>query len=414
MKVLVIGKGGRENAICWKLKQSPLLTDLFIAPGNPGTAKLGVNVAIEPSDITALKDFALKNKIDLTVVGPEDPLVAGIVDHFQSAGLKIFGPSKVAAQLEGSKEFAKEVMLAAGVPTAEYAVFSDKDTALKYVRDKKAPLVVKADGLAAGKGVFVCMKQDELEGAIPQAFDRFHSSKVVIEEYLNGCEASFIVATDGKRIVPLAASHDYKRVFDNNRGANTGGMGTVSPTPHLSKDQEEWVMQKVMRPMIDEMARRGTPFSGFLYAGLMITDDGIKVLEFNTRLGDPETQVILRRMDGDLLALLKAFVDGEETPKISCRSEAAVCLVLAAQGYPEAVKVGDEIKGVDKFDGDDRIVVFHAGTKDQDGKLYTAGGRVLCITANGEDVKGAREVVYQGVKEITFEGMHYRRDIGGN
>lgn len=413
MKVLVIGSGGRENTIAWKIKQSPLLDELYIAPGNPGTAKLGTNVPISVSDIDALRDFALEHKIDLTVVGPEDPLVHGVVDVFQAAGLKIFGPDSYAAQMEGSKDFAKEVMEKAGVPTAAYQTFTDRESAFEFLKSHKAPLVIKADGLAAGKGVFVCMSDEEARAGLEEVFTRFNGTKVVIEEYLDGKEASYIVATDGERIVPFARSNDYKRVFDDDKGPNTGGMGTISPTPNLSAEQETWVLENVMYPVIKELAKRGHPYCGFLYAGLMVSGDKINVLEFNARLGDPETQVILRRLEGDLLALLWALVNKDQNlPKISTSKKSALCLVLASEGYPNSPKKGDKISGLEEFDNDEKIVIFHAGTKVQDGDIVTAGGRVLCVTALDDNLDQAREDVYQATKKISFRGMHYRKDIG--
>lgn len=415
MNVLVIGSGGREHAICWKLAQSKRIGKLFCAPGNPGTGLIAENVPIRAADIEALAEFAEARAIDLTVVGPEDPLVAGIVDAFEARGLRIFGPSKAAARLEGSKQFAKEVMRAAGVPTAAYRSFECCEDALAYVRQQEGLLVVKADGLAAGKGVVVCRSAAEAEAALPELFTKFDSRSVVVEEFLEGREASFIVATDGERIVPFAASNDYKRAGDNDTGPNTGGMGTVSPTPHLHAAQEQWVVENVIRPTLTEMQRRGCPFRGFLYAGLMIAPSGrLHVLEFNARLGDPETQVILRRMEGDLLELLLSLTSQGRDPLPVMRGQdaCAVCVVLAAEGYPEAPRAGDVITGVDAAQEIPGVVVFHAGTKlDEQRGLMTAGGRVLNVTATGDTIAAARSQAYRALAAIEYRGKKYRRDI---
>ncbi len=413
MKVLVVGGGAREHAICWKISQSNKLTKLYVAPGNPGMKEFAECLPIKDSDITALKDFALQEKIDLTIVGPELPLSLGIVDVFENAGLKIFGPSQAAARIEGSKSFAKEIMTAAIVPTATYQEFIELQPLKDYLTANNKPIVLKADGLAAGKGVFVCQTQAEALEAADKLFTDFQAKKVVAEEFLKGVEASFIVAVDGRRIVPMASSHDYKPIFDDNLGPNTGGMGTVSPTPRLSRAQEDEVLVQVIVPVVKELERRGIYYRGFLYAGLMIAEDGtINILEFNARLGDPETQVILRRMDSDFLHLLEILTNGDELPEMKWHDHSAVCVVMASHGYPEKVRTGDSIEGLDKIKDHQDVAVFHAGTSHQDDKLVTAGGRVLSITAIGNDLQTAREKAYQALGKISFQGSQYRKDIG--
>lgn len=415
MKVLVIGSGGREHAIVWKLKQSPRVEEIYCAPGNPGTAALAENIPLAVDDLNGIKKFAVDTAIDLVIIGPEYPLTLGLVDVLKAAGIRVFGPSQAAAALEGSKSFAKEIMVAAGVPTAAYATFSDRAEARAYIDTHATPLVIKVDGLAAGKGVFICHSTDEAVSALDEVFDTFNAAQVVIEEFLTGKEASFIVATNGQDIVPLAASHDYKRIFDNDSGPNTGGMGTVSPTPNLSRVEEARVLDSIMRPVILEMANRGIPYEGFLYAGLMIAPDGaIKVLEFNARLGDPETQVILRRMDSDLFELLYALSSGAEVeiPQQIWSPAAAVCVVLASSGYPASSSTGDSISGIEQAEGIGSACVFHAGTSvNATGELVTGGGRVLNVTALGATVGEAREMAYRAADKIQFSGMQFRKDI---
>lgn len=415
MKTLVIGSGGREHAIVWKLKQSPRVAEIYCAPGNPGTAALAENIPLAVDDLNGIKEFAIDTSIDLVIIGPEYPLTLGLVDVLKAAGIRVFGPSQAAAALEGSKSFAKEIMVAAGVPTAAYATFSDRAQARAYIDTHVTPLVIKVDGLAAGKGVFICESTAEAVSALNEVFDTFNAAQVVIEEFLIGKEVSFIVATNGKDIIPLAASHDYKRIFDNDSGPNTGGMGTVSPTPNLSKAEEARVVDTIMRPVILEMARRGIPYEGFLYAGLMIATDGsYKVLEFNARLGDPETQVILRRMDSDLFELLYALSTGPgvELPQQIWSDAAAVCVVLASSGYPATSRTGDSISGLELAEGIGSACVFHAGTSvNSTGELVTGGGRVLNVTALGSTIGEAREMAYRAADKINFSGMQLRRDI---
>lgn len=417
MKALVIGSGGREHAICWKLAQSPSLTELYCAPGNPGTAGIAENIAVAVDDLDGLLAFAKDKAIDLTIVGPEYPLTLGVVDLFKNTGFKIFGPGREAAKIEGSKAFAKELMARAGIETAKYTTCSSRDSALQELAKWGAPVVLKDDGLAAGKGVFVCMTEKEAAEAVDALYARQADKCIVIEEYLEGPEASYIVATNGTQIVPMAASHDYKRIGDNDTGPNTGGMGTVSPTPHLSQEEEQEVLNKVMKPAIQAMEEAGTPYQGFLYAGIIKDPKkGLKVLEFNARLGDPETQVIMRRLNSDLFETLYKLSDDNNSGKLIQELEwdkrSAVCVVMAAKGYPTSVLKGDEISGIGSVSGKDDCVVFHAGTGLNDvAKLVTAGGRVLNVTAVGESQELARSKVYTALEQIAFNGAQYRKDI---
>jgi len=422
MKVLVIGSGGREHALCWKLKASRNVEALYCAPGNPGTANVAENINICADDLAGLADFAVSQAIDLTVVGPEQPLAMGLTDVFRERGLKVFGPSKSAAQLEASKSFAKEVMQAAHIPTAPYRVFAyEARSALEeYLRECELPVVLKADGLAAGKGVFVCSTAGEIDVALSQLLTKFSSGKILVEKFLSGKEVSYIVATNGTDVVPFASSHDYKRIFDGQCGPNTGGMGAVSPSPHLTKAQETFVQERIIAPLLGEMRRRGAPFVGFLYAGLMVSENGdINVLEFNARMGDPECQVIMRRMRSDLAMLLMALAQEGGGPKapealaVRWDLQTAVCVVLAAEGYPGVVKTGDEIVGIELAESLTDAVVFHAGTAvNSKGRLVTAGGRVLNVVARGSDLSAARGAAYQACDYIQFRGRQLRRDIG--
>ena len=418
MKVLVIGGGGREHALAWKASQSIGVTDVFVAPGNAGTAtEAGLtNVDISATDVDALVAFAKENAIGLTIVGPEAPLVIGVVDAFEAEGLKIFGPSKGAAQLEGSKAFTKDFLARHNIPTADYQNFTEIEPALAYVREKGAPIVVKADGLAAGKGVIVAMTLQEAEDAIKDmlAGNAFGEagSRVVIEEFLDGEEASFIVMVDGKNVSAFATSQDHKRMGDGDSGPNTGGMGAYSPAPVVTPEIHQRVMDEVIYPTVNGMAEEGYPYTGFLYAGLMIMTDGTpKVIEYNCRFGDPETQPIMLRLQSDLVALCLKACDGELGGiEIDFDSRAAVGVVLAAGGYPADYAKGDVISGLDeaaKLDGK----VFHAGTALKDGKVVTSGGRVLCATALGNSVTEAQQQAYQLVKAIDWEEVYYRNDI---
>ena len=411
-KVLVVGSGGREHALAWKLAQSPQLERLYVAPGNAGTAAW--NVAIAANDIPRLVDFAVGEGIDLTVVGPEEPLSLGIVDAFREAGLRIFGPSQGAAQLEGSKSFAKTVMDAAGVPTAKWRVFTDKTPAKEYIRAIGAPCVVKADGLAAGKGVIVAM---ELETAL-QAVDEIKDGafgaaghKIVVEEYLEGPEVSLLCFCDGQSAKPMVPVQDHKRALDNDEGLNTGGMGTYSSPPFWTAELERTVMKTVVEPTLDEMRQRGMPFQGVLFVGLMITKQGPKVLEYNVRFGDPETQVVMVRLQSDLLPVLWGCAEGKlPDEKMEWTGKTAVCIVMAAPGYPGSYPKGIPIRI--PVVAEVNQAVFHAGTTWQDGKLASSGGRVLGVTADGENLAMARANAYALVEQIDFPGAHFRRDIG--
>ena len=419
MKVLVIGGGGREHALAWKLAQSPQVDTVYVAPGNAGTAreKKCENVRIAATDVHALLEFALGQGVGLTVVGPEQPLVLGLVDSFTQAGLKCFGPTRHAAQLEGSKVFSKDFLKRHHIPTAEYKTFTAVEPALKYLRERGAPIVVKADGLAAGKGVVVATTLVEAEAAVRDmlAGNAFGDAghRVVIEEFLQGEEASFIVMADGEHVLPLATSQDHKRVGDGDSGPNTGGMGAYSPAPVVSGAVHERVMREVIRPTVKGMAKEGVPYTGFLYAGLMIDADGApRVLEFNCRFGDPETQPIMMRLKSDLVDLCLAAIDGELN-KVSAEwdGRAALGVVLAAEGYPGDYRKGDAITGLPMFPND-HVKVFHAGTAEQDGKVVTAGGRVLTVTALGDSVADARLRAYHIAESIRWPGRFYRKDIG--
>ncbi|MBX7138159.1 MAG: phosphoribosylamine--glycine ligase [Oligoflexia bacterium] len=418
MKVLVIGSGAREHAICWKLKQSPRLTELYCAPGNAGIAAIAQCLNYKLTQVDQLLEFARRNQIDLTVVGPELPLSLGVVNKFRDQGLRIFGPILGAAALESSKNFAKEMMIRAGVRTADYGYFSDRDAALRYLREKGAPIVLKADGLAAGKGVSVCMTIDQAQEALERIFERFGGGGVVIERYVEGQEASLIVATNGSVITPMASSHDYKRLGDGDAGPNTGGMGSVCPTPRLTAAQEQQALDQVIIPILAQMRKHGTPFSGFLYAGLMLEADGaMTVLEFNTRLGDPECQSIMRCMQSDLLKLLFYLSEPDhrsefKVERCAWHPETAVCLVLAAEGYPEDPVTGKEITGLDLTVLIPEVQVFHAATELQNGKYLSSGGRVLSVTASGGSLDMARRSAYKAADLIQFSGRQLRRDIG--
>ena len=417
MKVLVIGGGGREHALAWKLAQSPKVQRVYIAPGNGGTALDPALRNVPITDPTALADFAAAEKITLTVVGPEAPLAAGIVDLFRARGLRIFGPTRAAAQLESSKAFAKDFMQRHGIPTALYASFTEAAAAHAHVERHGAPIVVKADGLAAGKGVVVAMSADEAHAAIDFMLDGKAGARVVIEEFMAGEEASFIVVADGKNVLPLATSQDHKRIGDGDTGPNTGGMGAYSPAPVVTPNVHARAMHEIVLPTIAGMAADGTPFSGFLYAGLMIDAAGNpRVVEFNARLGDPEAQVLLMRLKTDLFdVLMAATASGDQTGLDSVELQwdrrVALGVVMAAHGYPTTVRSGDVITGLPPAEAD--TVVFHAATERRgDGSLVTSGGRVLCVTALGDSVKAAQQRAYAALAPIRFDGMQRRTDIG--
>jgi phosphoribosylamine--glycine ligase len=416
MKVLVIGGGGREHTIVWKLAQSRLVDRIYCTPGNAGISEIAECVEIESKDFSALVDFVKYEWVDMTIVGPEEPLARGIVDAFEHEGRRIVGPTKAAAQLEGSKVFAKEFMRRHRIPTADYKVFSSYLHAEEYVRMKGAPIVIKADGLAAGKGVIVASTVDvAIDGLRSIMKDRIFGdagNRIVVEQCLTGEEASYMVFTDGKSIVPMASSQDHKRVFDDDQGPNTGGMGAYSPAPVVTPEVEALVMDTVMRPMITGLREEGITYKGVLYAGLMIRDGKPMVLEFNCRLGDPEAQPILSRLRSDLMEISFAIVDQKLSDvAVEWKHDASVCVVLASGGYPGSYEKGKVISGLGEVKKMDRVVVFHAGTAFVDDAIVTNGGRVLGVTATGEDIRAAKARAYEAAGKISFEGMHYRRDI---
>ena len=425
MKVLVIGSGGREHALVWKIARSPKVDKIYCAPGNAGTAELAENIDIKADDVAGLKKFARENKIDLTVVGPEAPLVLGIVNEFEKDGMRIFGPCKEAAAIEGSKVFSKDFMVKYGIPTAQSAVFNKSSDAIAYINEMGAPLVVKADGLAAGKGVMVCAKKEEAIAAVRLIMDKKEfggaGDKVIIEECLVGEEASIIAVTDGHSIIPLASSQDHKRVFDSDEGPNTGGMGAYSPAPVVTDRLMSQIEVGILKPFVAGMKQEGIVYKGVIYAGVMVTKKGPMVLEFNARLGDPETQPILMRMKSDLVPIMEAVIDEKLDDRlIEWDEKAAVCVVIAAGGYPGKYQKGIPIEGLDKISQLENAVVFHAGTKFEPGtsniehstRVVTAGGRVVGVTALGDNIKFAIKKAYQAVDMIKFKGMHYRKDIG--
>lgn len=417
MKVLVIGSGGREHALVWKLSQSPRVDKIFCTPGNAGISEIAECLDIKTDDIGALVNFAKYEGIDLTVVGPEAPLTAGIVDAFVKEDCRIFGPDKLGAQLEGSKVFAKAFMLKYGIPTAEYKTFTSYLHAKEYIQLKGAPIVIKADGLAAGKGVFVAVSVEESIDALKLIIKEraFGSAgdKVIVEQCLKGEEASFMVLTDGKTFIPLATSQDHKTVFDNDKGPNTGGMGAYSPAPIITKSLEADIMKNIIKPVIKGLTKERINYRGIIYSGLMICDGKPYVLEFNCRFGDPEAQPVLMRLDSDLFDALKATSEGKlKDIKLSWKNDASVCVALTSKGYPGSYEKGKVIKGLDSFKNRDDLMVFHAGTSMDDKGFVTSGGRVLGVTALGKDIRGAKENAYQAIKKIHFDGMHYRKDIG--
>jgi len=417
MRVLVIGSGGREHAICWKLRQSDAVDELYAAPGNPGMRELADLVPIAVDEVQKLADFATDLKIDLTVVGPELPLVLGIVDEFRARGLAIFGPSRDAAQLEGSKIFAKEFMERQGVPTGRFVIAHDAEGARDAQRKFGLPIVLKADGLAAGKGVFIPQTEEEFEETLAIFFEerRFGSAaeRVLVEECLTGEEVSVIGISDGERVLPLATSKDYKRIGENDEGPNTGGMGAHSPAGVLTGQQAGEILDRVMRRTVEGMAEEGHPFVGFLYAGLMMTPDGPRVLEYNVRLGDPEAQPLLMRLEEDLAeVLLEAARRGFERQRLHFRHEVSACLVLAAEGYPAKARMGDPIRGLDQALARPGVEIFHAGTAVKDGAVVTAGGRVLNVCATGADLREALQHAYAAAELIEWPGRQLRRDIG--
>ncbi|MBK7915224.1 MAG: phosphoribosylamine--glycine ligase [Chloroflexi bacterium] len=413
MKILIVGSGGREHALAWKLAQSPLVEEIFIAPGNAGTGLIGTNVPIAVEDVAGLVAFAREKGIGLTAVGPEIPLALGLVDAFQAAGLTVFGPAQAAAQLETSKAFAKAFMQEVGIPTAVSATFTNYQQAANYLPD--GPVVVKASGLAAGKGVIVCDNRAEAEAALRQIMlDREFGpagDEVIIEERLSGPEVSLLAFCDGQTAVPLPPARDHKRAYDGDLGPNTGGMGVYAPPPDVDAALVDHIMRTVIQPAVDGMARRGAPYVGVLYAGIMLTAVGPKVLEFNCRFGDPETQALLPLLDGDLAEILLACAAGRLTPEmVRVHSGACATVVMAAPGYPGTYPKGLPITGLEAVP--EEVVVFHAGTHHADGQIVTSGGRVLCVSALGADLATAVSRAYAGVAAIHFDGAHYRTDIG--
>ncbi|HEV8674336.1 MAG TPA: phosphoribosylamine--glycine ligase [Methylomirabilota bacterium] len=417
MRVLLVGGGGREHALSWKLAQSPVLDALYVAPGNPGMVEVAHCVAIASDAVNELAAFAERERIDLTIVGPEVPLALGVVDRFAERGLAAFGPTRAAAELESSKVFAKRLFARYGIPTARFDTFAEPTRARAFVRELGGQAVVKADGLAAGKGAVVCRDVAAADQAIADMLERRvfgdAGARIVIEELLAGEELSFFALTDGEAICPLAAAQDHKTVFDDDQGANTGGMGAYSPPPVLDGGLAARIVDTVIRPSVRAMAAEGRPYRGVLYAGLMLTADGPKLLEYNVRFGDPECQPLMLRLAGDLLPLCRAVAEGKGLPDaVEWRPEAAVCVVLASGGYPGAYTTGHPITGTEAAAGHSGVTVFHAGTARRDGRLVTAGGRVLGVTALGADIPAAIARAYAAVGEIRFEGMHFRRDIG--
>ena len=418
MKVLLIGGGGREHALAWKLAQSFQVERILVAPGNPGIAAVEKCRCIDLNlaDLNKAADFAEENSIDLTVVGPEATLVAGIVDIFNSRGLPIFGPTKAAAELEGSKAFSKEIMAKYHIPTAYFKTFTDAAVAKAYVEEKGAPIVIKTDGLAAGKGVVVAMTKEEALVAIDSMMidHKFGQSgaKLVIEEFMEGEEASLLAFTDGVMVVPMIAAQDHKRVNDGDEGPNTGGMGAYAPAPVLTEPLKVKATETILKPIIAAMANEGRRYTGCLYAGLMIKGEDIKVVEFNCRFGDPETQAVLPLLDGDLAEIMLACATNSlSEDMVSWKKEAAVCVVMASEGYPAHYPLGLSIIGTEAADAMDEVIVFHAGTKIENGKLVTAGGRVLDVTALGSGIKQAKDKAYKAVEKISFTNAHYRKDI---
>jgi phosphoribosylamine--glycine ligase len=416
MKVLVIGSGGREHALVWKISQSPRVDKVYCAPGSSAIGELAEQVAIGPEEIDKLADFAAKKEIGLTVVGPELPLTLGIADLFEQRGLRVFGPNREAAQLEGSKAFAKELLRDNAIPTAAFGAFTDAAAAKRFIARQKTPIVVKADGLAAGKGVLICATRAEAEAAVDEFLVRktfgTAGEKVVIEEFLDGEEASFMVLTDGDQVLPLASTQDHKRVFDNDVGPNTGGMGAYSPAPVVTPEVHRRILDAILAPLLAGLKKKNIRYRGVIYVGLMITPDGPKVLEFNARFGDPECQPIMVRLKSDLVDLIEAVIDGRlNETQAKWHDDPAVCVVLAAAGYPGKYDKGKEIRGLEKLKDWQNGFVFHAGTTKDNGRWVTSGGRVLGVTARGKSIRDAVNEAYRAVGAIFWDGMHYRKDI---
>ncbi|MCC8050412.1 MAG: phosphoribosylamine--glycine ligase [Clostridiales bacterium] len=417
MKVLIVGSGGREHAIAWKIAQSPKVEKIYCAPGNAGIEEYAECVAIGAMEFDRLAAFAKEKEIDLTVVGMDDPLVGGIVDVFEAQGLRVFGPRKNAAILEGSKAFSKDLMKKYNIPTAAYENFTDAEAALAYLETAKMPIVLKADGLALGKGVLICNTLEEAKAGVKEIMQdkKFGSAGncMVIEEFMTGREVSVLSYVDGKTIKPMTSAQDHKRAGDGDTGLNTGGMGTFSPSPFYTKEIDAFCQEKIYQPTVDAMAAEGRPFKGIIFFGLMLTEDGPKVLEYNARFGDPEAQVVLPRMKTDIIDVFEACIDGTlDQIDLEFEDNAAVCVVLASDGYPVHYEKGIRIDGLENFKGKDGYYVFHAGTAKKDGTIVTNGGRVLGVTATGADLKAARANAYEAVDWISFSNKYYRHDIG--
>lgn len=417
MKVLVVGSGGREHALVWKIVQSPKIEKVYCAPGNGGISAIAECVPIKAMDIDGVINFSKEKEIDMVVVAPDDPLAAGMVDALENAGIRAFGPNKAAATIEGSKAFAKNLMKKYNIPTANYEVFENSADAISYLQNQQYPLVVKADGLALGKGVIIAQNFSEAKEAVESIMeDKVFGeagNKVVIEEFLVGPEVSMLAFTDGKSIKTMVSSQDHKRALDNDQGLNTGGMGTFSPSRIYTEEIDSYCMEKIYKPTIEAMEKEGRKFKGVLYFGLIITKDGPKVLEYNARFGDPETQVVLPRLNTDIIDIFDAIIDERlDEVEISWNDNACVCVIMASGGYPKEYKTGYEISGLADAERDANVVVFHAGTKREDGKYYTAGGRVLGVTAMESNLDEAIKKAYEGVGKIQFQNMHYRKDIG--
>ncbi len=418
MKVLIVGSGGREHAIAWKVSKSPLVDKIYCAPGNAGIAQIAECVPIGAMEFEKLADFAQEKGIDLTVIGMDEPLVGGIVDVFEERGLRVFGPRKDTAVIEGSKVFSKNLMQKYGIPTGAYEIFSDADEAVKYLETSKYPIVVKADGLALGKGALICNNFEEAKGAVSTLMleKQFGASgdRVVVEEFLIGREVSVLCFSDGTTIKTMTSAQDHKRAKDGDQGLNTGGMGTFSPTPFYTKEVDEFCKKYVYQPTIDAMKQEGRDFKGILFVGLILTEDGPKVLEYNARFGDPETQVVLPRMKNDIVEVFEACIDGKlDAVDLQFEDNAAVCVILASDGYPEKYEKGFVIGGLNAFDGKEDYFCFHSGSKlDDEGKIVTNGGRVLGVTALGRDLKEARANAYKATEWVNFENKYMRGDIG--
>ncbi|MFV1951597.1 MAG: phosphoribosylamine--glycine ligase [Nitrospinota bacterium] len=417
MKVLVIGSGGREHTLVWKIHQSPKVSKIYCAPGNAGTLRIAENVNIRADDINALAAFVAGEGIDLTVVGPELPLTLGIVDEFERRGLRIFGPNKKAAEIEASKVFTKDLLKRYDIPTGRYSIFDSAGDAKRYIKEIGVPIVVKADGLAAGKGVIVCHEEKEAIKAIDSIMVEKvfgdAGDRVLIEEFLEGEEASFMVFTDGKSILPMVSSQDHKAIYDGDKGPNTGGMGAYSPAPVITPDICREIIDRIMTPAIEGMAAEGRPYKGVLYAGLMISNGSPVVLEFNARFGDPEAQPILIRMESDIIPVIEAVIDGNiDKTDIKWREEPSVCVVMVSEGYPGSYQKGKRIKGLEDAERMEGVEIFHAGTRLSQGNIVTDGGRVLGVTATGIDIKEAIGKAYEAVSMICWDGVYYRKDIG--